>query len=191
MILQPGNIWSGNSKLAVLTNPTELAFRKGNLKGHYPVEYKGVKYADSEAAYQAATKNHKHDWKFLTSTMIDIIVEKFRQHPAIFQAAFDSGGTAWLAECSHITGRYKCRWVGIGRNSAFIACLMQAFDIVEDEWHESNVSESHSEMKLDCPKCNKEVLVNLKTIPFKNGKGQHVKALCTLCGRYIKFISQS
>ena len=70
----PGNIWSGSSQLAVLTNPTELAFRKGNLKHHYPVEYSGKTFADVEAAYKCLKGETKGDLALL---MRNLMIIKF------------------------------------------------------------------------------------------------------------------
>lgn len=67
----PNNIWSGasDSFLASLTNPTELAKRKGNLKSSYPVTDKNGKvWADSEAAYKAfksKNSNAEYDKKVM------------------------------------------------------------------------------------------------------------------------------
>jgi len=42
-IASPLNIWSGSSEMnglgAALTNPTELSFKKGKIKHHYPVVF--------------------------------------------------------------------------------------------------------------------------------------------------------
>lgn len=51
MKLPAGNIYSGSRMLAVLTAPTELARRKGNLRNSYPVMLDWVEYADVETAY--------------------------------------------------------------------------------------------------------------------------------------------
>ncbi|MBZ0088801.1 MAG: hypothetical protein K8H90_00320 [Thermoanaerobaculia bacterium] len=43
---RPVNIWSGTRDgclAAALTNPTELARGKGRLRGHLPVEFRGVR----------------------------------------------------------------------------------------------------------------------------------------------------
>jgi len=193
MKLEPGNIWSGNRKLAVLTNPTELAHRKGNLKRHYPITYKQKAYADSEAAYQAATRMHKHDLYFLKATMIDILVVKLQQYTAVFSAIVESGGELFLEKCSHVVTN-KGRWEGHGRNSLFIDCLIKAFDIVDEEWDDHmqfEVSSAYHEIMLFCPKCNKEVNIDISEKPFKNGKGSHIRADCTECKGYIKFLSKT
>ena len=77
------NIWSGCSIGigAALTNPTELAFRKGNLKNHYPVEFKGRVFRDAEAAYQ----NHKfgHLQQDMTLTLSGLKTLRFLRDCAI------------------------------------------------------------------------------------------------------------
>jgi len=129
MKLESGNIWSGDRKLAVLTNMTELAYRKGNLRNHYPVFYAGVEYADAEAAYQALSKDHKHDIAFLHRLMVKIITAKLRQYPKIRQAITDSGGAEWIEECFHRVHRNwkHNRWEGDGLNSEFIKCVWEAY----------------------------------------------------------------
>ncbi len=50
------NISSNSTELnglcAALTNPTELAFKKKNIKNHYPVNFALADYQDAEEAYQ-------------------------------------------------------------------------------------------------------------------------------------------
>ena len=123
------NIWSGCSIgiVAALTNPTELAFRKGNLKNHYPVEFNGKVFRDAEAAYQ----NHKfgHLQQDMT-IMTEIIVAKLQQHPRLLKTIAKYGGVAWLEQCNHIVGVRGSRWEGLGRKSNFIQCLISAYILV-------------------------------------------------------------
>jgi hypothetical protein len=123
------NIWSGSAHSigAVLTNPTELAYRKGKLKHHYPLTYLGVGYVDAEAAYQA---NKVNELERDMQIMLCVIVAKLTQYPQIVEAIDRVGGINWLKSCSHcVTG--KSRWEGVGVNSNFIACLVQAYQIVK------------------------------------------------------------
>lgn len=123
--IEPGNIWSGNPALAALTNPTELAFSKGCLSKHYPITLDNVEYPDAEAAYQDLK------WKYgdqhtLTTTMIHILKHKLLQYPELTDMITISGGVEWLARCSHeVYG--KGNWEGIGADSQFIRCLIQAY----------------------------------------------------------------
>ena len=57
------NIWSGSDIGigAALTNPTELAFRKGNIKNRYPVTFRGVNFRDAESAYQEYKSRDMHE----------------------------------------------------------------------------------------------------------------------------------
>jgi hypothetical protein len=116
---EAGNIWSGDKKLAVLTNPTELAFRKGNLKRHYPVEFNGETYPDVEAAYQ---KNKGYNDKAVLMT--ELIRIKFVTYPEILEAVIASGGESFLKACSHFTGSKNKYWEGNGFESKFICCLV-------------------------------------------------------------------
>lgn len=124
----PGNIWSGNRALAHFTNPTELAFRKGTLLVHLPVEIQGVKYSDAEQAYQLL-KREGTDTETLMSM---ILFHKLEQHWYLFKQIKNSGGLAWIQRCSHhVTG--KNYWEGEGMNSPFIFCLYTAYAMLEEK----------------------------------------------------------
>ena len=152
MKLSFGNIWSGNRYLAVFTNPTELAFRKGNLKSHYPVVYMGVPYPDAEAAYQAHTRDCKADFGKCIAVMIDVLIEKLRQYPILVETISQSGGLEWIERCSHIVGartsNFK-RWEGIGRKSIFIDCLAKAYAVVEPAEETVTLNCAHCDF-IDC-----------------------------------------
>jgi hypothetical protein len=123
------NIWSGSvhSIGAVLTNPTEISYRKGKIKHHYPILFENATYADAEAAYQAYKMNEiEQDM----TIMISVIIAKLKQYPLIVDTIDRVGGEDWLKSCSHcVTG--KSRWEGHGTNSKFIVCLIQAYQIVK------------------------------------------------------------
>lgn len=128
--MQPINIWSGSNVPlgAALTNPTELSFRKGRIKHHYPVEFRGQLFPDAEAAYQHyKTGDLEEDMAVMTK----VIVAKLQQHPKLFNAIATNGGVKWLERCSHQVGVKGSRWEGVGRNSNFIVCLIRAYLIVE------------------------------------------------------------
>jgi hypothetical protein len=124
------NIYSGSKDelAASLTNPTELSYRKGNIKKHYPVEFKGRRYRDAEAAFW----KHAGDLSFEEQQRLctEIILAKLRQYPELVKAIDKRGGIAWLRKCDHFTGaRSKTfkRWEGRGEESAFIRCLIAAY----------------------------------------------------------------
>lgn len=124
----PGNIWSGNPALSHFTNPTELAFRKGTLKVHLPVEVNGVKYSDAEQAYQLLKRPDKS--KELLMAMI--LYHKLSQHHYLWKQIQNSGGLEWVKKCSHnVTG--KSWWEGDGLGSPFIFCLYTAYANICDE----------------------------------------------------------
>ena len=128
--LEPGNIWSGSKTLAVFTNPTELAFKKGNLRFHYPVVIDEQEFEDCEAAYHHFTKDCKGELAQCMVVCVEIIKTKFKQYPNILEAIKDSGGLAWIKKCSHFTfGRTKNfkRWEGQGLESPYIRCLYEAY----------------------------------------------------------------
>ena len=122
-----GNIWSGDrTGLAVLTNPTVLARRKGGLHRDYPIVFEGTQYADVEAAFQSVKR--RYGWPDLTklkALMITLIRIKFETYPDIRETIEQSGGEAFLMQCSHrINGG---RWEGVGVASPFIQCLIEAY----------------------------------------------------------------
>lgn len=119
---EPGNIWSGDKRLAVLTNPTELAFRKGSLRRHYGIMFNDEAYADVEAAYKA---NKEYNDK--AALMTELIRIKFLTYPEIMEAVIASGGVEFLEACSHFTGARSKYWEGDGIKSKFICCLVEGF----------------------------------------------------------------
>lgn len=131
MKFEAGNIWSGSKNgIAVLTNPTEIAFRKGNLKSHYPVMYNGKIYADSEALYHKLSVNCKADNERCYEFCTVAIICKLNQYPRIVKAIEDSGGVAFLKKCSHKVYGKCARWEGNGLDSGFIRCLIKAYEAV-------------------------------------------------------------
>jgi len=123
------NIYSGSKGLgAALTNPTELAHKKGAIKKHYPVEFRGAMYPDAETAYQ--TVKRSGPWlseEQRESLMTEIIIAKLQQHPDLREAIKQKGGVEWLKSCSHKTGYGTDMWQGEGKNSAMIRCLILAY----------------------------------------------------------------
>ena len=125
------NIFSGstdgNGLGAALTNPTQLARRKGRIKQDYPVHFNGVDWPDAEHAYLTlATGDTEHDDKL----MVEIIAAKFAQHPALRAAVEDLGGVCFLETCKHITNARSARfraWEGFGRQSRFIRNLIEGY----------------------------------------------------------------
>lgn len=127
------NIFSGEKGLGgALTNPTELAKRKGNIAQSYPVNVEGKHFPDAEAAY--------HFFKCGDATADDemmtcLIALKLKQHPRLFEAIAAQGGVAWLETCSHITYAKTpsaASWEGQGRESRFIRNLIAGFERVQD-----------------------------------------------------------
>lgn len=126
----PGiNIWSGAKGLGgALTNMSERAKEKGNIKHSYPVVVNGVLFEDSEAAYQAMKR--KDDAHFNDGLMIDLIALKFKQHPKLQELVTQHGGVSWLGRCSHFTNATSPgfqSWEGQGASSRFIRNLMHGY----------------------------------------------------------------
>lgn len=128
--LQAGNIWSGSKTLAVFTNPTELAHRKGNLKGHYPIVWDDNEYPDVETAYQ---QNKPHGLPNRVCFITDLIVIKLQTYPIIVETIALNGGVTWLEQCSHWTGSKNKTWEGDGKDSLFLQCLINAYKRVQNK----------------------------------------------------------
>jgi hypothetical protein len=122
---------SSDSKglLAALTNPTELAKKKGNLQESYPVEVRGQKFADAEAAFQSLKpkgKMAKAEYDAATDALMrEILAAKFQQHPRLRQEVEKRGGKAWLETATHRA--QDKNWGGTGRQSRFVAALADAY----------------------------------------------------------------
>lgn len=125
--LEPGNIWSGSKTLAVFTNPTELAFKKGNLKNHYPIVWNDTTYSDVEEAYHDNIPERMCDRVNLITKLIEV---KLKTYPIILNTIKANGGVVWLKKCSHWTNSKRKSfqfWEGDGDKSPFIRCLINAF----------------------------------------------------------------
>jgi len=123
---------------AALTNPTELSFKKGKIKHHYPVVFNNQSFVDAEAVFQAYRTGYiEPDKQIMTS----VIKAKLEQHPQLLSAITFRGGVAWLKTCSHLVGVKSSHWQGVksshwegvGRKSNFIACLIEAYtEVIPD-----------------------------------------------------------
>lgn len=136
-IVKPGNIFSGDkSARTVLTNPTELARKKGNLRRSYPVLFRDRLYSDAEEAYQ----HQKLIGPWLTlrdriKLCSEVIAAKLTQYPQLVEFISVNGGVPWLEKCSHhVHAKTEAftEWEGDGRNSAFIRALIVAYEEVSN-----------------------------------------------------------
>jgi hypothetical protein len=126
-MIKPGNIWSGSKTLAVLTNPTRLAKKKGNLKGNYPVEIDGISFQDAEAAFWHLVKQEGAvDLPHKFQICVRVIEAKLEQHPRIKTFIDDNGGVEFLEQCYHRTEAYQ-EWGGSGYESSFVCALISAY----------------------------------------------------------------
>jgi hypothetical protein len=122
---------SSNSKglAAALTNPTELAKKKGNLTASYPVTVRGKEYADAEAAYQAlketATKDDGPNSTY--NLMVEILKAKLQQYPRLVSEITKAGGESWLSKATHQPTNKNTVWETGGKNW-FIKALTEAYN---------------------------------------------------------------
>lgn len=135
MTHEPINIFSGAHGLGgALTNPTEMARRKGCIDKAYSVLFKGRLWPDAETAYQVLALNNP-DRLARDKLMLELIAAKFRQHPDLLQEVQLRGGREWLATCTHFTQARTERaqaWEGAGMESRFIRNLVAAFDLLQE-----------------------------------------------------------
>jgi hypothetical protein len=130
---EPINIFSGATGLGgALTNPTELARRKGCVDKAYSIRFKGRDWVDVETAYHVLAQVDPTE-EARDALMVELIAAKFRQHPELLQAVEAQGGSAWLCQCTHFTQARSERaqsWEGAGMESRFIRNLVAGFDRV-------------------------------------------------------------
>jgi len=134
---------SSNAKglAAALTNPTELAKSKGNIKQSYPIyfqwldkngEVRDSNFKDVEQAYQKLkdnseaktkpTKENSNNYKL----MVDLIKAKLEQHPRLVLEITKQGGSAWILSSTHQPTKQNTVWETGGQNW-FIQALNDAY----------------------------------------------------------------
>lgn len=123
------NIFSGEKGLGgALTNPTELARKKGSIEEYYPVRYAARNWPDVETAYHVLkTENTVEN----DELMAELIAAKLRQHPTLMAQIEQRGGKEFLLLCSHFTGAKSEQaksWEGQGLASRFIRNLVKGHD---------------------------------------------------------------
>lgn len=133
MTLQGINIFSGSSDPlgAALTNPTELARKKGAIKLRYPLAFAGRSWPDVEAAYLAMAGC---DETANDQLMGEMIAAKLRQHPALLEAIDARGGMPFLLASRHWTAARTSgfqAWEGDGLASRFIRNLVTGYTMAQ------------------------------------------------------------
>ncbi|WP_013325638.1 ribonuclease H family protein [Gloeothece verrucosa] len=142
--------------LAALTNPTEAAHYKGNIKSHYPVSfrdnpqreaigknhhgldnYKAEKYFSDKAAgvpFISAEDAYKHYAKSLNSQsekealLTEIIAAKLTQYPKLTVEIHKRGGVEYLERGVYQTIGNNKEWEGTGRENGFIRALIGGYE---------------------------------------------------------------
>lgn len=177
----PANLWSGARGIGgALTNMSERAREKGCIQNAYPVEVNGVRYEDSEAAYQALKIPGNDGYN--DGLMVDIIALKLKQNPRLMAQVGANGGSAWLKICMHYAGAKSERaqsWEGEGLQSRFIRILVHGYEKavtgvgpktrvvhVEDAPFDVYIGRSMPPKALDAPSYDNQGLGN----PFKPGE---------------------
>lgn len=133
--MQGTNIFSGEKGLGgALTNPTELARRKGSIQEYYPVRFQGKRYPDVETAYHALQQS---DGAANDRLMVELIAAKFQQHPSLREEVRARGGRGFLEACRHWTQARSASaqsWEGEGLQSRFIRNLVAGYELAESGW---------------------------------------------------------
>lgn len=117
---------------AVLTNPTELAKKKGNLTKSYPVTFEGKTYKDAEEAYQENKGKYTAKGRGPGSTyelMLKILTAKLQQYPEVMAEITKQGGSKWLLASRHQPTTKNSVWETGGQNW-FILSLNDAYQDV-------------------------------------------------------------
>jgi hypothetical protein len=134
---------SSNAKglAAALTNPTELAKSKGNLKESYPVYFQWLnkegeaednEFKDVEQAYQKLKDNSEAKTKPAKENsnnyklMVELIKAKLEQHPRLVSEITKQGGSAWILSSTHQPTKQNSVWETGGQNW-FIESLNDAY----------------------------------------------------------------
>lgn len=128
------NIYSGTldgELAAALTNPTELARRKGKLSTSYPIHFYDRAWRDVEESYLALAKFERNEMQ-CDVLMAKMIATKFLQHPRLIEGVKQAGGALFLMACRHFTGRTN-EWTGAGMQSRFIRNLVCGYTGSFDE----------------------------------------------------------
>jgi len=170
------NISSGSDDpfAAALTNPTELAFKKGKIKGHYPVTMGEVTYPDAEAAWQALKPPLTEPSEKRTGVMTDILEQKLRQNPQLEAEITNRGGVPFLERSSHLL-KGKNWWEGRGTESPFISSLVAGYKRLRAEapsYHEvssyqrgdATPVEGHGRFRAEAPGENPRAIGILNTL---------------------------
>jgi hypothetical protein len=99
------------------------------------VRFKGYLFPDAETAY-ITMRGPDHDAN--NALMVEILADKFRQHPRLFNDVMSLGGVTFLEQCTHHTCAKSVNaklWEGVGRKSRFINNLIGGFEVVLREQH--------------------------------------------------------
>ena len=128
-VIKPGNIFSGDKFRAVFTNPTEIAFRKGNLEYHWPIKFRRKSFEDAEAAYQFFKASAKDKYELCT----EVLITKLNRYPILLKTIKFNGGEDWIKQCSHHVYGKNDYWEGDGLKSGFIRCLLKAYKSLMEE----------------------------------------------------------
>lgn len=153
---------------AVLTNPTELAKKKGNLTKSYPVTFEGKTYKDAEEAYQENKGKYTKSGRGPGSTyelMIKILTAKLQQHPEIVNEITKQGGSKWLLASRHQPTNKNSVWETGGQNW-FILALNDAYQDILTGKPTATVSDIKAK-KAELEKNKNEELKQLDNL--KNG----------------------
>jgi hypothetical protein len=128
----PDNIWSGATDplLAALTNPTDIAIRRGVLAAPVTVtDRTGKTWPSAEHAFNAyRTGALDKDVAILAR----IIRAKLEQHDWLREGVEQRGGFGYLKNCSHVVDARSSQWEGVGMDSPFIQALVMAWEALEN-----------------------------------------------------------
>lgn len=154
---------------AALTNPTELAKKKGNIKNSYPVyftwlnkdyEAQDANFEDVEQAYQklkdpdeAKTQPSRETSKNY-KLMVDLITAKLEQYPILVQEITKQGGSPWILASTHQPTTKNTVWETGGKNW-FILALNDAYvSVAKVDTSEKEIDDVINQKKDESKGCN-------------------------------------
>jgi len=119
---------------AGLSTQTVLAKSKGNIVSDYPVTYNGTAYLDADQAFQLNKKGLTENGtgpNSQYSLMVEIMTEKFKQHPKLVDAIQRQGGRSLLINAIHQPTKNNTVWETGGKNYMILALNEAYMSIME------------------------------------------------------------
>ncbi|MBW4512901.1 MAG: putative molybdenum carrier protein [Scytonematopsis contorta HA4267-MV1] len=117
---------------AALALDTVKAKENGFLQSDYPIEFLGKQYTDTKQACIDQIKLQPQ--ADVMQVMTSVIQAKLEQHPRLTKEITKRGGVEWLNSCEAVDNSNTPGWDGIGKESALIKAITQAYtNVIEKQ----------------------------------------------------------